>query len=96
MRIYEAIDAAAQALKSGAHPNIVRLALLSDGIPATKVDVIIGWASQTKPDAEALEEAVLAGCPDCSGAMHHATMSACMFIAKNGWNKFTSEMKKRG
>lgn len=47
MRIYDAIDAAAKALKSGAHPNILRLALMSDGFPAPKAEVILGWAYQT-------------------------------------------------
>lgn len=47
MRIYEAIDIAAQALKSGAHPNIVRMALMSDGFPFPKAEVIIGWATQS-------------------------------------------------
>ena len=46
MTIYEAIDSATQALKSGAHPNIVRLALMSDGFPYPKAEVIIGWAKQ--------------------------------------------------
>ncbi len=47
MTIYEAIDSAAQALKSGAHPNVVRLALMSDGFPFPKAEVIIGWAKQS-------------------------------------------------
>lgn len=47
MTIYQAIDNAAQALKSGAHPNIVRLALMSDGFPFPKAEVIIGWATQS-------------------------------------------------
>ncbi len=47
MRIYEAIDIASRALKSGAHPNIVRLALMSDGFSPSKAEVIIGWATQS-------------------------------------------------
>jgi ribosomal protein S21 len=43
-------------------------------------------------DAKALEKAVLAACPDCSGAMHGATMTACAFIAKQGWPKFVEAM----
>lgn len=166
MRIYEAIDAAAHALKSGAHPNIVRMALLSDGIPAVKADVIIGWATQTNKrstmktvdemkslfpweegmgeisgfgggyeeacrnmlysglayldsnpnaDLKAIEYANIYGFltpdskeamelsdvldaaePGCSGAMHSTAMQHCMYIATNGWNKYSSEMKKRG
>ena len=46
MKIYDAIDAAAKALASGAHPNIVRMALVNDGFPVQKAEVIIGWANQ--------------------------------------------------
>lgn len=46
MKIYEAIDSVKYALKSGAHPNILRIALISDGFPAPKAEVIIGWANQ--------------------------------------------------
>jgi hypothetical protein len=46
MRIYEAIDSAAKCLRSGAHPNIVRLALVCDGFSPDKASVIIGWANQ--------------------------------------------------
>lgn len=52
MKIYEAIDAAAKALASGAHPNIVRMALISDGFPSRKVEVILGWAIQNNRHKE--------------------------------------------
>lgn len=45
-------------------------------------------------DAKALERAVLAVCPDCSGAMHGATTNACAFIAKQGWGNYVEAMKK--
>ncbi len=57
MRIYDAIDAAAKALKSGAHPNILRMALMSDGFSASKAEIILGWANQTiKVEAFLTEE----------------------------------------
>lgn len=46
MSIYEAIETAAQCLRCGAHPNIVRIALINDGFSANKAGVIIGWANQ--------------------------------------------------
>lgn len=45
-------------------------------------------------DAKALREALLSACPDCSGAMFGATMSSCVYIAKNGWVKYVEEMSK--
>lgn len=46
MSIYEAIETAAKCLRSGAHPNIVMIALVNDGFSADKAGVIIGWANQ--------------------------------------------------
>lgn len=48
------------------------------------------------PDYKALEEAVASPEPGCSGAMHSAAMSHCLFISRNGWDKYVQEMKKRG
>jgi hypothetical protein len=53
---------------------------------------VYGILTATSKDAKALEKAVLAACPDCSGAMHHATMSACMFIAQHGWPRYVAVM----
>lgn len=47
------------------------------------------------PDAKALEKAVLAACPDCSGAMHGAAMSACAFVHKQGWDTYVAKMTER-
>lgn len=46
-------------------------------------------------DAKALDKIVCAACPDCSGAMHQATMSALIFIAKQGWPRYVAAMTKR-
>lgn len=49
-----------------------------------------------KPDdAKELSEAICAACPDCSGAMHQATMSICLYVAKRGWAAFV-EAKREG
>ncbi len=65
-------------------------------LKATTYPGITGIFDAESSDAKALEEAVMSACEDCSGAMHHATMNACFFIAKNGWSRYVEEMKKRG
>jgi len=56
---------------------------------------IFGILNADSDDAKALEKAVMAACPDCSGAMHQAAMSALMFIAKQGWTKYEAAMMER-
>jgi hypothetical protein len=48
-------------------------------------------------DAKALEEAVMAAVKGegATGAMHHAVMSRLFYIAKNGWDKYCEEVRKR-
>jgi len=55
---------------------------------------VYGILNPESDDAKALEKAVTSACPDCSGAMHQATMSACMFIARNGWPKYVEAMTR--
>lgn len=61
---------------------------------ATTYRNVYGILNAESDDAKALEAAVMAACPDCSGAMHQATMTACLFIAKNGWAKYVEAMSK--
>lgn len=44
MTITDTIATVAKALRNGANPNIIKMALLSDGIPPDKSDTIIAWA----------------------------------------------------
>ena len=44
MMIPEIIATVAKAFRSGANPNIIKLALMSDGLPPDKADTIIAWA----------------------------------------------------
>ena len=44
MKISETIDTVTDALRNGASPRIMKLALMSDGIPPDKSDTIIAWA----------------------------------------------------
>lgn len=61
-------------------------------LKATTYRNVYGLLTADSDDAKALEKAILAEVPDCSGAMHHAAMQHCFFIAKNGWSKYTEEM----
>lgn len=56
---------------------------------------IYGVISEDNDDAKSLSAAVVAGSGgDCTGAMHQATVSACLYIRKNGWEKYVEEMSK--
>lgn len=55
---------------------------------------VFGLLEANSPDAKELERAILAaGGSDITGAMHHAVMSRLLFIAKNGWDKYCSEVR---
>lgn len=43
----------------------------------------------------ALDAAILAECPDCTGAMHGAAMNHAIFAWKNGWDKYAAESRER-
>lgn len=44
MMIPEIIATVAKAFRSGANPNVIKLALMSDGLPPDRADTIIAWA----------------------------------------------------
>ena len=47
-------------------------------------------------DARAeLDKILGAACPDCSGAMHGATMNVVAFVMRNGWDAYVAAMTKR-
>lgn len=47
-------------------------------------------------DAKALEKIVLAAAKgEATGAMHHTVMQRLFFIARNGWDAYCLELKKR-
>src|SRR5690606_30335134 len=50
---------------------------------------IYGIISDENEDAKALSEAVVdASGGDCTGAMHQAVISQCLWIRKNGWDRY--------
>ena len=57
---------------------------------------IYGVIHEDNDDAKALSKAVVAASnDDCTGAMHQAVVSACLYIRKNGWPKYVAEMSKK-
>lgn len=57
---------------------------------------IYGLTTDENPDAKELQDVLLkASGGDCTGAMMQAVMSRVMFIKKNGWDKYCSELRKK-
>lgn len=46
-------------------------------------------------DAKALDRAVTAACPDCSGAMWGASVGACLYVKKHGWDAYCAAMSRK-
>ena len=56
---------------------------------------VYGIIVDDNDDAKGLSEAVVSGSGgDCTGAMHQAVVSTCLFIRKNGWDRYCEEMRK--
>lgn len=54
---------------------------------------VFGLITETNDDARALNEAVLAVCRDCTGAMHQAVIQRCLYVKANGWEKYCAELR---
>lgn len=58
---------------------------------------VYGLLLEDNEDAKALSKAMTAvevTGGDCTGAMHHATVSHVLFIKTHGWDKYVEEMTK--
>lgn len=56
---------------------------------------VYGVLSDDNDDAKALSEAVVAGADgDCTGAMHQAVVSHCLYVKANGWEAYVRSMTK--
>ena len=55
---------------------------------------IFGVVQLEGDDAQALEDAVMDGIEDATGAMHHSVMSRLAWINKNGWDAYCDELRK--
>ena len=57
---------------------------------------VYGILSDDNEDAKMLEDKMMEVVDnDCTGAMHQASVSAVLYIKKNGWDKYVREMSKR-
>lgn len=57
---------------------------------------VYGILNEDNADAKALGKTIVeASGNDCTGAMRQAVLSHCMFIRKNGWDRYCEEMRKR-
>jgi hypothetical protein len=64
-------------------------------LKASTYSNIYGILNAESDDCKDLEKAVLSVCSDCTGAMHQAVMSACLYISANGWAKYVAAMSNR-
>ena len=56
---------------------------------------IYGVIAEDNEDAKALSRAVAdAANGDCTGAMHQAVISACLWIRRRGWEAYCTEIRK--
>lgn len=55
---------------------------------------VYGVITEDNDDAKALSTAATAVCDDCTGAMHHAVISAALWIRKNGWAVYVAAMAR--
>ena len=56
---------------------------------------IYGLINDENDDAKALTEAMLLIVPDCTGAMHQATVGHVLAIRRMGWDAYCEESRKR-
>lgn len=57
---------------------------------------VYGIIAEDNDDAKALSEAVVAPTGgDCTGAMHQAVVSSCLWIRKNGWDAYVKAMSEQ-
>lgn len=57
---------------------------------------VYGIFNADSDDAKALEKVIIdASKGEATGAMHQAVMSRLFFIAKNGWDKYCSELREK-
>jgi len=56
---------------------------------------VVGILMEDNDDAKALSAAAVAASGnDCTGAMHQAVISHCLWIRKNGWDRFVAEFRE--
>ena len=56
---------------------------------------IYGIVEEHGKEAKQLSKAIASSVPDCSGAMHHAVISSCLWIKENSWEEYCTMMRER-
>lgn len=57
---------------------------------------VYGIIQEDNADAKALSDAVVAASGgDCTGAMHQAVISHCLFIKSHSWDEYVAKMSER-
>lgn len=60
---------------------------------ASEIKNVYGIICEDNPEAEELSKAILDSVnKDCTGAMHHAVMSRCLWIKANSWDEYCKVM----
>lgn len=67
---------------------------IKSGPKFSEASNIIGFISDDNEDAKNMTDAMLAVCPDCTGAMMQACVNHALYAHKNGWDKYVSEMTR--
>jgi len=55
---------------------------------------IYGIILEDNEDAEALSKAICSATDDATGAMVQATVGICLWVRKNGWERYVEEMSR--
>jgi hypothetical protein len=55
---------------------------------------IYGIIDDCNEDAKELDKAIFGICPDCTGAMHQATVSHVLWIHGHSWDEYVKKMVK--
>lgn len=55
---------------------------------------VYGIIREDNDAAKGLTKVIIGACPDATGAMHQAVVSHCLYVRKNGWDKYVETMRK--
>ncbi len=55
---------------------------------------VYGMIDEDNEDAKTFSKIVSKSVQGCSGAMHHAVISRCLWIKSNGWDKYVEKMSE--
>lgn len=57
---------------------------------------VYGLLDTENDDAREMSKAIVSAVEeDCTGAMHQAAVSHCLFVRRKGWDEYVAQMKSR-